>query len=91
MIESRKFRHKKTGEIKTLIPLLEIGDYEEMKNERTIEKAKQEAKARGFNSMTELAKYRVAIKRQLSKQGVPFDYDADTDILERLNEVARDE
>jgi hypothetical protein len=30
MIESKKFRHKVTGEIVTQIPILEIGNYEEV-------------------------------------------------------------
>ena len=30
IIESKKFRHKKTGEILTQIPLMEIGDFEEV-------------------------------------------------------------
>jgi hypothetical protein len=29
-IKPKKFRNKKTGEIKTQIPILEIGDYEEV-------------------------------------------------------------
>ena len=32
MIESQKFRNKKTGEIKTVIPILEINDWEKVDN-----------------------------------------------------------
>jgi hypothetical protein len=32
VIEPKKFRHKRTGEITTQIPLLDIGNYEEMKS-----------------------------------------------------------
>jgi hypothetical protein len=30
VIESKKFRNKKTGEIVTQVPLLDIGDYDEV-------------------------------------------------------------
>jgi len=33
MIKSKQFRHKETGEIKTQISILEMGDYEEVDNE----------------------------------------------------------
>ena len=30
MIESKKFRHKKTGEVVTQVNILELNDYEEL-------------------------------------------------------------
>lgn len=32
-IKSKEFRNKRTGEIKTQIPILEMGEYEEMEDE----------------------------------------------------------
>lgn len=50
MIESTKFRNKKTGEIATQIPLFEMNDWEELKEEIKPEK-KLPSKVQLYNQM----------------------------------------
>lgn len=40
IIKSKKFRNKKTGEIKTVVDILELNDYEEVKENKGHQKKK---------------------------------------------------